>query len=988
MSTRSGLRLQKPEVKKKVPYKRKAPESDGEDEETRVQLPGENAFERLEALLENTNNFAIPITQADIRAIHGNCKTKRLNKLQKTDALNMVAQGYDRTATFYDRTPRFIKGEMRDYQIEGLNWMISLQKAGLNGVLADEMGLGKTLQTIALLAHNKIVEKTTSPSIVIAPLPTILNWKDEVERFCPKLRTIVLDGTMDERKAVFKQNVKSQSFDICIMSYETAIKLDRVIQAVHFNYVVIDEAQRIKNDKVSLAVAVRSFHSTRRLLLTGTPFQNNVHELWALLHYLVPAIFDDAESFEEIFSSQNLSADVNLINRLHRIMNPFMLRRVKHDVEKSLMPKKEYKMYMGLTELQKKWYSKVLNKEIEIMNREGVRNAKKISHVLMALREVTNHPYMLPAAEPVGPPFVTDETIVSSSGKMMVLDKMLEKFQAEGSRCLIFSQFTMMLDILEDYAIWKQIKYSRFDGTTMNDERFDKVREFNAEGSDTFMFLMSTRAGGLGINLATADVVVIYDSDWNPQMDFQAIARAHRIGQKKQVRVFRLISEGTVDDYMMRTNEHKVRLGGVVIQDRQHQMEATKTKAELLEALNEAEHRIAAGSLESIGEIDLEKMFKDAEELAMKEANEKKKKLAESNRYLVHEKGEHEIWEYSGQNHWVNPNKEYKDRTVEDRLRKNPKKTEWDDHAVTTSEFWSRLGLHLDHYGQIWNYRFYPQRYVELCQKKFDYLNGQNQILYIKASEKVTKGDRKCPPLTDEEATQLHELAVEKACSWSFNRFSVYVKNLASTDRFDHLKLARSITCDEAEVVHYSTVLWERINELPNKDEILANVEEYAMECENNKKMTEMIGKKLAMFADPATEMTFAYALLLWDEPFDHFLNEDRFIVMFMHEKGYDTTSLGSLMQAIKLQPRSSYWPCQKAGSGVVKKRLTYLMKLIEKELCQPKLDPENAENLEETTNETADGADEPEGAADETAEHKKKPVKEDGIDEQNNSVY
>lgn len=176
---------------------------------------------------------------------------------------------------------------------------------------------------------------------------------------------------------MFKAAMKKRSFDVCVVSYETAVKLHPMFRSVHFNYVVVDEAQRIKNHNVSLAKTIRTFNSSRRLLLTGTPFQNNVYELWALLHYLVPAIFDNCESFDDYFSSQNLSADVDLVNRLHRLLNPFMLRRVKHEVEKSLLPKKEYKMYMGLTELQKKWYGMVLRKEIEIMNREGGRSEKK-----------------------------------------------------------------------------------------------------------------------------------------------------------------------------------------------------------------------------------------------------------------------------------------------------------------------------------------------------------------------------------------------------------------------------------------------------------------------------------------------------------------------------------------------------------------------------------------------------------------------------------
>uniref|UniRef100_A0A8R1I1M7 Helicase C-terminal domain-containing protein n=1 Tax=Caenorhabditis japonica TaxID=281687 RepID=A0A8R1I1M7_CAEJA len=387
---------------------------------------------------------------------------------------------------------------------------------------------------------------------------------------------------------------------------------------------------------------------------------------------------------------------------------------------------------------------------------------------------------------------------------------------------------------------------------------------------------MSTRSGGLGINLASADVVIIFDSDWNPQMDLQAIARAHRIGQKKQVRVFRLISEGTVDDYLVRTNEHKIRLGGVIIQDKQYLMEEVKTKGQLLEMLNEAESRVSTGNLESIGEIDLDKMLKDAEELAEKEANAKKQTLEEDSRYLVHEKGVHEIWQYSGRNHWMDSNKRFEDHTVEERMRKNPKKTSLDEMAVTREEFWSKHGLHVDHSDTIWNFRFYPQRYVELCQKKFDYLNGNNQILYLRTSDRIVSSDKNSPPLTAEETQELHDLVVERASSWSFSRFSVYIKNLASTDRFDHVKLARSITCEEDEVVKFSNVLWERIDELPNKLDILKKVEEYEIERENNKRITEMIGKKIARFEFPATEMTFDYSLLDWDEPFEYYPAEDR----------------------------------------------------------------------------------------------------------------
>ncbi len=294
-------------------------------------------------------------------------------------------------------------------------------------------------------------------------------------------------------------------------------------------------------------------------------FQNNLHELWALLSYLLPDVFSDADDFDSWFDSDAcLSGNNEIVKRLHSVLQPFMLRRVKADVLTSLLPKKEINVYIPMTQLQRDTYKMVLFKEIKTIDAVGEVSAKTAKNIAMSLRHVTNHPYLIESVEP-GPPYTTDRHLVDSCGKMIVLDQLLAKLKANGSRVVLFSQFTIVLNIIEDYLVWKGYKFSRLDGNTLIDQRFTDIDNFNADGSEIFIYIISTRAGGLGINLASADTVIIYDSDWNPQSDFQAIDRVHRIGQKKQVQIFRLITENTIDQRIVDRAKIKQRLGQIVI---------------------------------------------------------------------------------------------------------------------------------------------------------------------------------------------------------------------------------------------------------------------------------------------------------------------------------------------------------------------------------------------------------------------------------------
>ena len=373
-----------------------------------------------------------------------------------------------------------------------------------------------------------------------------------------------LTGNKDERAAIRKTRLKDPaSWDVVLTTYEITVLERSALKALDWRYVIIDEAHRIKNDKSKLAQVVREFRSRSRLLITGTPLQNNLHELWALLNFILPDIFGSDSRFDQWLAADGEQKNT-MVRKIHGLLKPFMMRRLKREVETSLLPKKETRVYVGLSAMQREWYHKILSKEIDVLN-GGKAQKFRLLNILMQLRKNCNHPYLFAGAEP-GPPYSTGQHIVSNCGKMSVLDKLLAKLKKQGSRVLIFTQMTRQLDILEDYCWWRKHKYFRLDGNTDHALRQTMIDAYNKPRSKYFLFLLSTRAGGLGINLQTADVVILYDSDWNPQVDLQAQDRAHRIGQKKQVRVFRLISEGTVEERIVGRAESKLKLDALVIQ--------------------------------------------------------------------------------------------------------------------------------------------------------------------------------------------------------------------------------------------------------------------------------------------------------------------------------------------------------------------------------------------------------------------------------------
>jgi len=689
-------------------------------------------------------------------------------------------------AYIFTYSPRYVRVVLRDYQIEGLNWLIKMHENGINCILADEMGLGKTLQTIAFLGYLKFVKDEKSKHLIVVPKSCLQNWHNEFKRFIPEMKVKIFHVSKSEIKKESK-TLSDRSYDIVLTTYEMCLFAKNYFKDVSWSYIVIDEAHRLKNENSQLSKIVRIFKFKHRLLLTGTPLQNNIHELWALLNYIVPEFFSNSEKFESYVL--NADKEAKSIEKLRNVLQLFFLRREKIDVEKSLMAKKYVNIYCPLSDMQREWYKSILKRDLSgVYLDKGIKTT--LLNIVMQLKKCCNHPYLFEGAEPE--PFEAGEHLVQNSGKMLIVDKLLARLKQKGSRVLIFSQMSQMLDILEDYAVFRGFTYCRIDGKTATEERTRAIDSFNAPDSDKFMFLLTTRAGGLGINLYTADTVILFDSDWNPQADLQAQDRAHRIGQKKQVHVFRFITDSTIEEGIYLRAQQKLKLDDILIQ-KEKRVSHTITEGELVDILS---HGIDLNQNVST-EMSLEEILKRGEDKT-REVEDKMLgfKIADTLDSKI------DLYQWEGENYSRKRLEEYISANADD---SRPKRI-----SLFSSKKFKRLVFP--------EYQFYPREFYEL--------QNTEEELFSKGEEL---------PEADKEAK---EELLKQGFDWTKKDFKTFLS--AVEQYYDDIAKIKAALPNKTDVEKYYTVFFERYNEIPDIYKVPSLLEKARLRNDRKHKLREI----------------------------------------------------------------------------------------------------------------------------------------------------
>ncbi|KAJ3233024.1 hypothetical protein HDU81_002538 [Chytriomyces hyalinus] len=551
----------------------------------------------------------------------------------------------------YKEQPDFIVGgSLKDYQIDGLNWLMYKWYKNTPCILADEMGLGKTLQIVAFISAL-FKEQNQYPFLILAPSITIGHWLDEFRKWAPDMVVVHYTGTKIDRTMIrdheiFRPKNSNNNinggfrFHVLMSSYESMMTESGFFKGIPFSMLVCDEGHRLKNDESRTFRQLMSNIQVRhKVVLSGTPLQNNMRELFNLLHFLDPEKYSDPENLASKFGIENIKEDDTIIPKIHDFLRPMFLRRTKEEVLTFLPPKAEILVPVPLTAVQKEMYKAILAKNFSLLRSIGVQSgasetkAVPLKNILMELRKICNHPYL--GTNNLEPPGTSQSDLhklmVDASGKFSLLQPMLRKLFQRGHRVLIFSQFKIVLDIVEDFLNGEEYKYMRIDGETATSKRHDMITEFNAPNSPHFIFLLTTRTGGTGINLTSADTIIIYDSDWNPHQDIQAVARVHRIGQTKPVLIYKLFTRDTVEASIIERSTSKLVLDKIVVGAMDEENVDTKELSSILKVgakkLFEESDDAAQDSVAKFDDAAIERLI-DRDRIIAEEVEKKKAMVA------------------------------------------------------------------------------------------------------------------------------------------------------------------------------------------------------------------------------------------------------------------------------------------------------------------------------------------------------------------------
>lgn len=725
-----------------------------------------------------------------------------------------------------------------------------------------------------------------------------------------------------------------RQWDVCVTTYEMCNTERKTLSKFAWKYLVIDEAHRLKNDASMFSTTVRGFSTANRLLLTGTPLQNNLHELWALLNFLLPDIFSSSEQFDEWFNLEIEDEDSkkNMISQLHKILRPFMLRRLKADVAKGLPPKTETIVMVGMSKMQKQLYKKLLLRDLDTFTGNQAKNRTAVLNIVMQLRKCCGHPYLFEGVEdrtldPLG------EHLVQNCGKLFMVDKLLKRLKERGSRVLIFTQMTRVLDILEDFMVMRGYNYCRIDGNTTHEDREESIDIFNAPNSEKFCFILSTRAGGLGINLQTADICILYDSDWNPQQDLQAQDRCHRLGQKKPVSVYRLVSENTIEEKIVERAQQKLKLDAMVVQQGRLKEKDKVTKEEIMAAVRFGADKVFRSEESTITDEDID--------VILARGAAKTKELQDKIQNA--EKGD--LMDFrldGGVSAQTFEGIDYSDRELREQLRllaansmgkreRRPPPTDYTPIMHTTkSMVINNAKIKLPRtlrLPQMEDHQFYNrERLLELGKLEFETYATLREAKKLPPREYI---ERVVSLLPDELAEEKAELLEEGFGNWSRSQFFHFVKCNGKYGRDDIASIAAELDMSEEQVRPYSAAFWKYgPTELKAEWERFTNmIERGEKKLEKQKKLTKMLKKFVSTFDDPRRELAFA------NKGTTHFaLEQDRALLCAVDAGGYGNWD--KVREDLRKDPKLKFQhTVQGMTTAMITKRADYRIRQVEREL-------------------------------------------------------